>query len=654
MTQPIRRLTFMDAMQSFDDLPPLSLQAIPVQKDALQEISLFLQNAQGQLLHELSDAEKRSLEAGTAAFETECRLGLIIADDCHTTEECRIRPFSGPGVTAYSSQDLQMRGYRFVSGVSFADFRSVQRTAHAIVDCAVEGGCASEDTVFTYSGGRRVVVSNSGGPACHQHKSVKLSTTFHSPSTLYDFRLCVSLESRLPMPEGAVPPPPDWTCRRTRQRHSYTAEEWHLDTTSVLTTVSSDQSSQLTMEVELELKLDPQKQWLKSRKRSHSDYLARCLAGLLSRLLPATASNNTVSTDDALRQEDSLEVCRQVSSLCRLLSPSSTGATFPGAMPVNMCRKHMSEVQSREYYVTEKTNGERYLLVSVEGAAVLVDRRMQTWKLHDGAVLSGALGAGTVLDGELVHTTQGPVYMIFDLLAVKGVPLLQEVFSNRFQIVSDSVMSALSSVADQLHHVRVKQKRFFARTQLSHLLQCIRKVPGMTHDRVYVESATQTQHKTDGIILQPNTPYCTGTDLSLLKWKWTDIASVDVRACYQRGVLCLTSGEISLTGFMQFGRHDRARLVSDLLAMPQGSSIVEAALDCESGLWLYLGLRRDKDKANYITTIMSTLVEVAEGVCEQELEYRVGAASPREDDWTKQLTKMKSKLMVWNRAKPTS
>lgn len=35
-------------------------------------------------------------------------------------------------------------------------------------------------------------------------------------------------------------------------------------------------------------------------------------------------------------------------------------------------------------------------------------------------------------------------------------------------------------------------------------------------------------HKSDGIILQPNSKYQFGGDEALLKWKWTDLRSVDL------------------------------------------------------------------------------------------------------------------------------
>ena len=46
--------------------------------------------------------------------------------------------------------------------------------------------------------------------------------------------------------------------------------------------------------------------------------------------------------------------------------------------------------------------------------------------------------------------------------------------------------------------------------------------------RIYKES-DRRHHKSDGIIFQPNAPYVFGTDVDLVKWKWPELASVDLQ-----------------------------------------------------------------------------------------------------------------------------
>jgi hypothetical protein len=48
-------------------------------------------------------------------------------------------------------------------------------------------------------------------------------------------------------------------------------------------------------------------------------------------------------------------------------------------------------------------------------------------------------------------------------------------------------------------------------------------------ERVYRDS-DRRYHKSDGIIFQPaDAPYVFGTDVNLVKWKWPELASVDLQ-----------------------------------------------------------------------------------------------------------------------------
>lgn len=139
--------------------------------------------------------------------------------------------------------------------------------------------------------------------------------------------------------------------------------------------------------------------------------------------------------------------------------------------------------------------------------------------------------------------------------------------------------------------------------------------------RIFRDEERSLHHKTDGIIFQPDAPYKVGTDTALLKWKWVDLASVDLRAYPATAAvgggggvrLCSEAGnhgeEVDLSRTVHLSEHDQARLVADM----QGSRsvIAEVALDPGSGLWVYMGLRPDKDRPNFITTVISTMVEVS-------------------------------------------
>jgi hypothetical protein len=75
--------------------------------------------------------------------------------------------------------------------------------------------------------------------------------------------------------------------------------------------------------------------------------------------------------------------------------------------------------------------------------------------------------------------------------------------------------------------------------------------------------------------------------------------------------------------------------------------IVEVAHDRCTGLWRYIGLRSDKKKPNFITTVMSTLLEIAENISEAELVFRLTSPTTDEDEWNYHADKMAKKLKDW-------
>ena len=104
-------------------------------------------------------------------------------------------------------------------------------------------------------------------------------------------------------------------------------------------------------------------------------------------------------------------------------------------MPVGLARRNMKDVRTN-YFVAEKSDGERRLLVAVHDKAAgrvrccLVDRKgtVEVARVTGGKPLK----PGTVLDGEIVRNLahQAPVFLIFDVLHNGQEDVSQATFSN--------------------------------------------------------------------------------------------------------------------------------------------------------------------------------------------------------------------------------
>lgn len=63
-------------------------------------------------------------------------------------------------------------------------------------------------------------------------------------------------------------------------------------------------------------------------------------------------------------------------------APQRKNDTFPGSMPVNFGKKYFIHVQNNEYFVSDKTDGIRYMLLIDHTGCYLVDRKFDFYQIQ--------------------------------------------------------------------------------------------------------------------------------------------------------------------------------------------------------------------------------------------------------------------------------
>lgn len=613
-------------------------------------------------------------------IEIEVRVGLI----CQFDRMERAMPsVPGSGAITMEPDMMQRQRLRFVSGISAADFEAVKEEIGRRYKTS---GRPHQEAVYVYDSGslqnQRVVMEAGRSSPYVERKETRKQMNFELPAAPYDLRVQASVEHTKEPLEGTEPPP-GVSRKRTKRRISWKsppgmAEEqkwlWQADLTLV-EELSKQLGAREVREVELELLPGIRDRWLALSDREEVIGVTSQIATHLHHLLesinplePLSAITNPVPEHDQTSRSAALAACGQ------LKRPVGKGSAFPGAQPVNMCKRNVPDVQRGAYFVAEKTDGVRYLMLSVPASGggetcVLVDRSMNVFRVIGGAFLAGVLGSGTILDGELVHnrSKKTAIFVAFDILRHRDQDLVALSFIRRLTILHEEVMSAYSRQvqaetegASPDAHLTLVMKTFVPRQKIMDLFRRIH-VDG--RHRIFRDEGRSLHHKTDGIIFQPDTPYKMGTDTALLKWKWADLASVDLKVHSAAGPgtggslrLCSEAGqhgeEVDLSRSVHLSDHDKARLLADMGT--SRSVIAEVALEPGSGLWVYMGLRPDKDRPNYITTVISTMVEVAEGLSEEELKYRMLADNPADDDWSRQEGVMRKRAVVWQYKRKTA
>nr|OQO15730.1 hypothetical protein B0A51_18469 [Rachicladosporium sp. CCFEE 5018] len=334
---------------------------------------------------------------------------------------------------------------------------------------------------------------------------------------------------------------------------------------------------------------------------------------------------------------------------------------FPGAQPVSFARSHFLELQRTDYYLCEKTDGIRclmYLAQHVEAGRpplelqFLIDRKNDYWHVKGGMMhmpLQGELGKfhiGTILDGELVRQTYPDgssklMYLIFDCLCMDGRSIMDRTLDIRIGKCEAFIYSPWKElkkaypddVAQQPFHLELKKM------QLPYAI-----------DFMFGAVLPNLPHGNDGLIFTcKTTPYISGTDQHILKWKPPHENTIDFRLQIVGFPMTEDADgeyedwdakpEIEL--LVNHGDGDYRRYADLYLtdkeweAMKAQSEmfdhrIVECWLDPELKKWrpkLDDGVPRfrdDKTDANHISTVKSVMESIEDGVTEQDLIAQQG------------------------------
>ena len=494
---------------------------------------------------------------------------------------------------------------------------------------------------------------------------------------------------------------------RPERRGGRGRSAWRVDVTRTLdgshaALLEGAGAASAAMEVELELSEDAARAFLALSAPEAVEGEARRLAAQLCDAVGALNPSESAGLEElpaagAAAAEAAAAAVREAVSRSASHHPGAADGGVPGAMPVNMARRDLSSLQelvaldvdgadedSAPVLCAEKTDGVRYLLVGAGGCATLVDRKMRCFACPGGAEAVGAcLPDGAVVDGELVllrdcledgRLLSRVAFLAFDLLcAGRGEPspamdaLLSERL-RRLRALEAQVkerLRPLQSAAGGEAVVVFRAKRFVRLRGLPSLLGALRAEPRGTALALLsqcsvprpVEILTRapeerTRHRTDGVIFAPNAPYRPGTDPRLLKWKFPDSITIDLRVVREGPRLELfTFGEdgaddlIRVTALIKLHATDEARLRADLaLCRAADVAVAELAHDVDTGEWVYCSLRPDKDRPNFVGTVLATLQEIGGGIGVAELQFRL-SGGPGADDWQYHVSRMEDQIL---------
>ena len=207
---------------------------------------------------------------------------------------------------------------------------------------------------------------------------------------------------------------------------------------------------------------------------------------------------------------------------------------FPGANPMSIERSDFDRLESDDFLAALKTDGVRHLLLlcckpnSDDPIAIMIDRALTMYEVEIWAN-EDFFKLGSLFDGELVWERHNLVFIVFDVMFVRGVTTVSMAYRERLQILHNTILCVSESHPNEsVERMIVEENKFLARNNLYDMRIVPKKCVVKANLRSLWEERGTMAHRNDGIIFTLNgAPVDTGTSPSILKWKPSH--SIDVK-----------------------------------------------------------------------------------------------------------------------------
>ena len=332
----------------------------------------------------------------------------------------------------------------------------------------------------------------------------------------------------------------------------------------------------------------------------------------------------------------------QIKSRLHSLCHTRNSSVFPGSQPVSFIRDHIQLLLTKDYYVCEKSDGVRFLLLCINSPngplTFLINRKysvnllpriafpadIQTNSFHHETLLDCELLVDTEQDGRLTLKL-----VIFDAILVCGENVMSKSLTERLSFVLKKVINPLNNAS-----ASIKQNFPF----LVELKQ-MHKSYGL--EDVLTRIIPSLKHENDGLIFTPvNYPYEIGTCNKLLKWKPAHLNTIDFRLIVQwdsnqRAYFLLYVAYSSGLQFYDYISPTSNEQAQEFVKM--NGAIIECNYDSELitrinddepksppnkeriGGWKFLRMRTDKDSPNDHAVVERIIQSITQSVSEEEL-----------------------------------
>ena len=337
--------------------------------------------------------------------------------------------------------------------------------------------------------------------------------------------------------------------------------------------------------------------------------------------------------------------------------------------PAPIARKDLKSLKETDYFVADKSDGYRFLLVGDKDteSTYLVDRNFKIGKLK-GSVFNNTLykDGMSIVDGEIIEVfemignkvneskelSKGLCFNMFDCVSFKGLSVANEPYCSRLSNLNRIIEAyEENKIMNKDSPLLLNNKEIYEGNEIERL--CKKMFLNNEQTKYIITFKTDLCYVADGVILTPNALSYTETNGKVLKWKLPKLNTVDLlidvvgekvelKAGTNDPKTTSTIGSICKEDVFLCGKFDRDELCDDCkgeenicinnicVICSKKWSLYEQCLlldgkVCEmffskrKGVWELIKERTDKTRPNHFSTVIGTLTTQLEEVRRGEI-----------------------------------
>ncbi|KAF9954577.1 Dcp1p-Dcp2p decapping enzyme complex alpha subunit [Mortierella alpina] len=322
--------------------------------------------------------------------------------------------------------------------------------------------------------------------------------------------------------------------------------------------------------------------------------------------------------------------------ICRVIGIN--GNRFIGAQPVSFTRDTLRELQSENYFVSEKSDGVRVLLYCVlhengQQQVFLIDRKnkfsyvpqlrfpvaKELNVFHNDTIVDGELVADREPNGQYVIR-----YLAFDLLAYRGQSIVSKPLTSRLARLQCEFIGPYREM------LKIANPQFIQSQPFKVSLKEMQLSYGI--ERMFKEVIPNLKHGNDGLIFTSSVaPYIPSTNVKMLKWKPPSENTIDFRLTLESPPAGNNHNQKpqfvlhEWRGGQDYSRFGLLTVDDSLWEQWQTTStqlqnrVVEVSYSPSDQSWRFFRFRDDKEHGNHSSVVQKVVQSIRDGVEADEL-----------------------------------